>query len=147
MDSPYPILHGCNASGVAFASGVAGHIRKTFPYAYEAYINAPKPLQMGSIIKATDPLEKGPLILNGITQNKYGTDKSIVYADYDAIRKVIHKANEILFWADLTDNLSMPLIGAGLANGSWKIISEIIEECSETFTPNVYLIDGIIPNS
>lgn len=145
MDSPYPILHGCNASGVAFASGVAGHIRKIFPYAYQAYINAPKPLQMGGVIEASDPLGKGPLILNGITQNKYGTDKSIVYADYDAIRSVIRKANDILFWTEFT-NISLPLIGAGLANGSWKIISEIIEEYS-VFTPNVYLLDGLIPNT
>jgi hypothetical protein len=40
----------------------------------------------------------------------------------------------------------MPLIGAGLAQGKWSIISQIIEEEMTDVQPVVYLIDGIIPD-
>ena len=54
LDSPYPILHGCNASGYAFKSGVAGHIRNKYPFAFTSYVEAHKktPLQLGDVIIA-----------------------------------------------------------------------------------------------
>jgi hypothetical protein len=42
--------------------------------------------------------------------------------------------------------IALPLLGAGLAQGKWSIISQIIEDEATDFQPIVYLMDGLIPD-
>src|ERR1700691_3987470 len=135
------ILHGCNAQG-KMGSGFALQIRNNYPDAYKTYIKYYNEcgLITGLIIPA---ISNNKIILNAISQDKYGYDKK-VYVDYQALYKIFRDLNK---YGDIFDNrIAMPLIGSGLAGGSWKIISEIIEMERINYTPIVYTLDGIIPD-
>lgn len=121
------IVHGCNAQG-KMASGVAKDIRETFPNAYEAYMKRyqEKGLKVGDVVWARIPSEKPLAIANAITQEFYGRDKSIRYVDYDGLREAFKKIGDVARKHNLP--VYYPMIGAGLANGDWGIISEIIEQ-------------------
>jgi len=137
------LVHGCNARG-AYGSGVAGIMRKNYPEAYESYMRFFKSgsAKLGAInwVNVFD----GRLIGNAITQDRYGNDPNIVYADYYAIRLAMKEINTRAL-NDGFKSVGMPLIGAGLAHGSWKKISQIIQEEAIDFSPIVYLLDGKIP--
>lgn len=117
------IIHGCNAQGV-MNSGVAKLIREKYPTAYETYLTY-KPIlksRLGTVHFTIG--DDGKAIGNAITQEYYGRDKNIVYANYNAIRDVFKYINDTFSG----DSVAIPKIGAGLANGDWNIISKIIEE-------------------
>lgn len=57
------------------------------------------------------------------TQFYYGKGKNV---DYTAIERGFRKLNKKILSVP-TKTVAIPLIGAGLAGGDWKIISEIIE--------------------
>lgn len=153
------IAHGCNARGV-MNSGIAKQIRDQFPDAYERYKrwwydesegDYERSLPLGQT-QVVDCDEK--VIINCITQATFGRDPNTVYADYDAIRSCL--ANIEALAADSKvgtrrfgeiEAVGFPLIGAGLANGSWRTISGIIEEEAKSFQPIVYLYDGVMPTS
>lgn len=121
------IVHGCNAKG-KMASGVAKDIREVFPSAYEAYMKRyhEKGLKVGDVVWARIASEKPLAVANAITQESYGRDKSIRYVDYDGLRKAFKSIGDIARKYSLP--VYYPMIGAGLANGDWGIISKIIEE-------------------
>lgn len=101
-------------------------------------------LHLGQVIAVkSEPLAK--TVLNAITQENYGRDPNVVYVSYDAVRAAIRNIND-MFTANDNASVAMPLIGAGLANGRWSIISEIIKEEATNFQPVVYLVDGIVPD-
>lgn len=133
------IAHGCNAQGV-MKSGVAKAIREAYPTAYDDYRSTYEAqgnkLHLGQVV-TTRTLER--TILNIISQDDYDRtrDKNsgVVYVSYDAIKKAILRINEMGYV-----RVAFPRIGAGLANGNWQTISEIIETSSD-FTPVVYYID------
>jgi len=157
LDAAEPaIVHGCNAQGV-MGSGVALAIRKRYPAAFTAYrdeYEKSQSLALGQTIWVDCARH---VVINAITQDRYGRDGQR-YADYDAIETAMRRINHV---CGLTQNytgqrstppktidaVAMPLIGAGLAGGSWAQISEIIERCSTNFQPVVYLIDGKIPRT
>lgn len=136
------IVHGCNAKGV-MGKGVAKLIRERYPTAYEAYREAHQKvgLKLGQTIWVPcDP----HIVINAITQddyrrNPYGSSK---HADYDAIRAAFHEINGLAKNSGFgsIDSIALPLIGAGLAGGEWRIIAEIIEEECKTVQPVVYLL-------
>jgi O-acetyl-ADP-ribose deacetylase (regulator of RNase III) len=154
------LLHGCNAQGV-MGSGVAKTLRYRCEFAYDAYVahHARSGLKTGNIVIAEGKdLISGAdrVIVNAITQEFYGRDPDTVYVDYDGIRQAIASINyEIeereesmdddpwVFTAEECDGeyptITMPLVGAGLANGTWGTIAEIIEEESTAFQPLVYV--------
>jgi O-acetyl-ADP-ribose deacetylase (regulator of RNase III) len=130
------IIHGCNARGV-FGAGVAATMRRLHPAIYDAYMaHTPYGLVLGRVIWAES---NGLLIGNAITQDGYGRNKEIVYADYAAIRVALRSVNETV--AGRFETVGMPMVGAGLANGDWTIIAKIIEEEAKDFIPVVYIID------
>jgi O-acetyl-ADP-ribose deacetylase (regulator of RNase III) len=136
LASPVPVIaHGCNAQGV-MKSGVAKDIRAQYPQAYEDYIEVHhhtlRGLCLGDVIITRYP---GRTILNIISQEFFGRDPSIRYVSYDAIAKAIERINKLGY-----GRVAFPMIGAGLANGNWSVISSIIESYSD-FTPVVYYID------
>lgn len=143
------IVHGCNAQGV-MGSGVAKLIRDKYPQAYNDYVDVHR--VNGLLLGQTIWVNTHPhAIINAITQQDYGRDQNVVYVSYDAIAAVFRQINATAAMPTSNafgeiDAVAMPLIGAGLANGRWSIISKIIEEEAKNFQPVVYLVDGIVPD-
>ena len=79
--------------------------------------------KLGKISSAKSKTGNGELIIvNGYTQfNWKGSGRK---ADYEAIREVFKIVKKEFSGL----RIGYPAIGAGLAGGDWKIISEIIEE-------------------
>lgn len=136
------IVHGANARGV-MNSGVAKAIRSECPHAYEVYRTKyiAEGLTMGEVIFVPCG---NRVIANAITQEFYGSKG--VFVDYDAINTVMGEVNDFA-WKKEIKEVGLPLIGAGLGGGSWKRISEIIEEQFVDVRPIVYTLDGIIPTT
>jgi len=114
------IGHGCNCFN-NMGAGIAKDVRIQYPGAYKVDVAT----QMGSkdkLGKYTKWDGENITILNLYTQWKYGNSER--NADYDAIRNCMKSIKE-----DYSGKkIGLPLIGAGLAQGDWGIISKIIEE-------------------
>ena len=128
------IIHGCNAQGV-MGSGVAKLIRDKYPSAYADYndVYNNKGLELGEIVVSLQ--NDGKVIHNAITQKNFGRDASVVYVSYWAIAEVFRKIDSFG-----VKEIAMPMIGAGLANGDWNVISAIIENTLQKTKPVVYQI-------
>lgn len=149
------IMQGCNAKGV-MGSGVAAAIRSRYPQVWTDYSDHARTrgLKLGDLIwSINDP----HVVINAITQERYGRDP-VRYVSYDAIATAFEALNREAAWSQSSETIAakrggpitevaMPLIGAGLANGSWSIISAIIEKEATAFQPVVYLRDGVMPQS
>lgn len=124
-------VHGCNCF-CTMGKGIAPQVKKNFPEAYEADLQTVKGdrKKLGSYSFAY--IKKYKLdIVNAYTQYDYrktydGTDINI---DYDAIREVFSRLNVAYRYC----KMAIPMIGAGLAGGDWKLIEKIINE----ETPNL----------
>ncbi len=144
------IVHGCNAQGV-MGSGVAKAIRDRYPEAFAEYRARydESGLRVGDVITV---VSEERIILDAVTQEFYGRDEGRVYVSYEGLRQAMRAINDLpivrLSFDDtgVPERVAMPLIGAGLANGRWSIISQIIEEEATRFQPVVYLLDGKIPD-
>ena len=102
-------------------------------FAVQVSANTEKPLKATALLQSElvqlmgsevpFQIENGELIIvNGYTQfNWRGSGRK---ADYEAIREVFSKVKKEFSGL----RIGYPAIGAGLARGDWKIISEIIEE-------------------
>lgn len=126
------IIHGCNCQGV-MGSGLAKQIKTKYPDAYYDYMKVYSiaGLNLGGII--ISPVIPGVLyVVNAMTQEFYGKNLNIVYVDYNAIDECFYKTLNWMNQCKLT-KLYYPKIGAGLANGNWKIISDIIEKQLDNF--------------
>lgn len=138
------IVHGCNAQGV-MGSGVAKIVREQFPKAYDRYMQEGRNghLMLGDIIpvpcgdRESDP-DNFKIIVNAITQEYYGRDGKR-YVSYDAVAKSMDKINRMYDVYGI-DSVAMPMIGAGLGNGKWEIVSAIIETELTKVKPYVYIL-------
>lgn len=144
LDAPENVIaHGCNAQGV-MGSGVAKAIKDAFPQAFRFYHDEYKTngLKLGyNYVYRCD----GKLIVNMITQERYGSDTTRRYVDYAAVRACFTQLNCDALYSQIFsetpyDAVAMPLIGCGLGNGSWAVISRIIEEEARNFQPVVYCL-------
>lgn len=137
------VVHGCNAQG-QMNSGVAGEIHRRFPSVYEDYHQhyTQGPLVLGEIIFSPPNLQEGRAfwVANGITQQFYGRDPNIRYADYFAIRQVFRIVYEHAKKMNL--EVHFPKIGAGLANGVWEVISQIITQELKDVPHTLWLYDS-----
>jgi O-acetyl-ADP-ribose deacetylase (regulator of RNase III) len=139
------VMHGCNAQGV-MGSGVAATMRIRCDFAYQAYLHYHQQygLNVGGVVAAkgvdaVSGLER--VVFNAITQEFYGRDPNVVYVSYPGVQEACENAIKLLDGYGLGDSpeIGLPLIGAGLANGDWGIIADIIESVSaDTFQPVVY---------
>jgi len=118
------IVHGCNCQNVK-GSAIAKSMFKKFPEAYEADQLTKKGdrKKLGTYSSANVGRNNNrTTIVNAYTQIYYGRDEDVLNADYEAIRKVFRKIN--------TDfpkgEIFYPKIGAGLANGCFITINNII---------------------
>lgn len=131
------IAHGCNCRG-GFGSGVAATVARLHPKAREAYLK--KHQTVGWKLGETQYVESnGKIIVNCATQDRYGNGQrdGIVYADYPAIEKVMKDLKE--YSKKTGYDVTIPLIGAGLANGDWKKIEAIINQVFNDQDIFVYL--------
>jgi O-acetyl-ADP-ribose deacetylase (regulator of RNase III) len=149
LDAPENVIaHGCNAQGV-MGSGVAKAIKERFPQAYTVYRAAFESKQLIVGTNTYAGITSTKTIVNMVTQERYGRDHERRYVDYAAVRTCMRQLNgyQLIPYATGKEDFSvaMPLIGCGLGNGSWAVISRIIEEESTHFQPVVYTLDGIIP--
>jgi len=134
------IIHSCNAQG-KYNAGFAKQMRSRHPKAYTAYMDAWKNgFKLGDVIWAES---NDKLIGNLIGQMYYGRELKR-YVSYDALSLGFASVNRIMKFAD-DKRVAMPLIGANLGGGSWKIISAIIETEMVDCEPVVYTLDGLIP--
>jgi O-acetyl-ADP-ribose deacetylase (regulator of RNase III) len=126
------IAHGCNAQGV-MGSGVAKAIRDKYPQAYRDYndVYNSRGLNLGDAVYSHQ--DDGKIIVNAITQQNYGRDPNIVYVSYWAIAESFRKIEMFNI-----KEIALPMIGAGLANGDWNVISAIIENTLTKTKPVVY---------
>jgi O-acetyl-ADP-ribose deacetylase (regulator of RNase III) len=117
------IVHGCNCF-CTMGAGIAKQIRTRFPQAWEADLATVSgdESKLGSYSKACINTPSGQLhVINAYTQYHYSGDGLLV--DYDAVEKVFTALKKQFSGK----RIGYPKIGAGLAGGDWKIISEIID--------------------
>lgn len=126
------IIHSCNCF-CTMGAGIAKQIRSQFPQAWEADLatQSGDRSKLGSYSKACINTPSGRLhVINAYTQYHYSGDGVLV--DYDAVTKVFTALKNQFHG----QRMGYPQIGAGLAGGDWKIISEIIDSAldGETHT-------------
>jgi O-acetyl-ADP-ribose deacetylase (regulator of RNase III) len=121
-------------------SGIAAYIRATYPAAFHEYRKAyenQKGLTVGTVVFAE--VEPDLWIANAITQQYYGRDKNVIYVDYSAIRSCFSIV------AGLAERTQLPIhfpkIGAGLANGDWNIIADLIDDELEGLDYTLWIYD------
>ncbi len=146
------VVHGCNAQGV-MGRGAALAVKNRFPFAFAAYHEAWRRngLRLGSVIWSIDTSHSRPMIIgNMITQEHWQAERGIDgrNVNYNAVRKCIREVNRfvkstqdgecVIEAIGPIHHVGMPMIGAGLGGGDWKIISGIIEYESRDFCPVVY---------
>lgn len=120
------IAQQCNARG-NMGAGLSLSIKNKWPKAFEAYrsLHNSQGLKLGSVVFAN--VDHNLWIANIIGQKQYGRDKSIVYTNYNALKKGLEYAYS--FAAEKGASLYIPYkIGCGLANGDWNIVQDIIYE-------------------
>ncbi len=131
------IVHGCNAQGV-MGSGLAKQIKDKWPHVFRAYVKfiSETRLKGRSPLGLVVPVEVQPglFIANAITQEHYGRDPKKRYVSYEAIKKSFDTITTLAAMDCL--HVHYPLIGAGLSNGEWSIISDVIDTSFAGF-PNV----------
>ena len=155
------IAHGTNARG-AFGAGIAKSIKEKWPFINGAYSNFLSTVDVykdavGSvfwqdvtIFVAKRPVEQPRLLIaNLVTQETYGRDPKVRYVSYDAVESCFKEVKRYVIEQDREElfDIHFPLIGAGLGNGSWRIISGIIEsvfEDDKRFKLHLWVLPGTV---
>lgn len=136
------IGHGTNCSGYAFASGVAGAVRRKWPEVYKSYTkNGSGKELLGSahIIR----VDKELYVANCYTQERFGNDGA-VYASLDAIAQAVEFCYS--FFEDEFQNVSLidefhfPMIGCGLGGLDWDTkVRPIFESLNKKYNKNTFI--------
>lgn len=153
------ICHGCNARG-AFGAGIAKSIKEKWPFINGAYSNFLSTVDVykdavGSVFwQDTEIIRRDKtlpylLIANLVTQETYGRDPKVRYVSYDAVESCFKEVKRYVIEQDREElfDIHFPLIGAGLGNGSWRIISGIIEsvfEDDKRFKLHLWVLPGTV---
>lgn len=150
------IVQQVNARG-KMNSGVAKAIRDKYPSVYTKYENA---YQAGLIkLGFTQWIVCDPhIVVNIVGQEFYrrDADDDRLFTDYEALARGIGAIDQMAKGSKNNpavtnsmggeiDAIAFPLLGCGLANGDWNIVSGIIELFSENYQPVVYILEGEIP--
>ena len=153
------IAHGTNARG-AFGAGIAKSIKEKWPFINGAYSNFLSTVDVykdavGSVFwQDTEIIRRDKtlpylLIANLVTQETYGRDPKVRYVSYDAVESCFKEVKRYVIEQDREElfDIHFPLIGAGLGNGSWRIISGIIEsvfEDDKRFKLHLWVLPGTV---
>lgn len=127
------IAHGCNCFHT-MGAGIAYHIKKHFPQAYEAdkkteYGSKEK---LGTFSKAT---ENEKTIYNLYTQYSTAKLPGDCVVDYSALRRALVALS---LDVGLEAKIGIPWIGCGLAGGDPLIVKDILESVFNGKTIYVY---------
>jgi O-acetyl-ADP-ribose deacetylase (regulator of RNase III) len=118
------IVHGCNCF-CTMGGGIAKGIKKEFPEAFDADLATLKGSKEKLGTCSFARIERDGInfiVVNAYTQFDYrGTG---VKVDYHAVRSCMKWIKENF----KGNRIGLPKIGAGLAGGDWKRISQIIDE-------------------
>ena len=123
------IAHGCNLSG-GFGSGVAGAIAKKYPLVKENYYENYKSKSLGEASGVEVVI--GLYVINCFTQQRYGRDKSIQYADYNAIRDSLSKCIGLAQTIGVKE-IHIPRIGCGLGGLNWELVENTLYNLEHTY--------------
>lgn len=121
------MVHGCNC-WCQMGSGIAKQVRAECPEAYmtDQMTNAGDMAKLGTLTYATIEPKQGRdaefICVNLYSQYNYGKDGK-QYLDYKALERGLIRLKGL--FSD--KRIGLPLIGAGLAGGDWKVIEKIIE--------------------
>jgi O-acetyl-ADP-ribose deacetylase (regulator of RNase III) len=125
------VAHGCNSLGV-MGAGFAKGVKDIYPGVFDTYRARYEShgLALGDVVwaRALEDSQKRPVLAfaNAITQDRLARKAGEVVVSYEAIREAfvaIRKVAEKTGFA-----VHFPLIGCGLAGGSWDMVSQLIEE-------------------
>lgn len=157
------LVHGCNCHG-AMGGGIARLIRDKWYGVFQSYQTKHRMsgLQLGDIQPVCNTefnpqylenpkaarhlrahaaeLPHELIVVNAMTQYDHGRDPSTVYVDYDAVFAAFARINILV--RDTGLPVHFPLIGCGLANGSWDHVSRAIEQAMD---PGVKLVLWKLP--
>lgn len=118
------LVHQVNGRG-KMGSGVARQIADRFPEVKEAYLLKHRRTgwELGSVqfVGVDHPVIKE--IVNLCGQDGYGYDGRL-YTDYAALERGL--ATVFRYAEGESRGVSLPLIGCGLAGGSWEVVEKII---------------------
>lgn len=128
------IAHGCNAQG-RMASGVAKAIRAKYPKAYDDYMGSKLDGSMAMGVEIFSEQPDGKVVINMITQSDYGYDGDR-YVSYDAVAEAFERTNKRI----PGETVAIPMIGAGLGGGDWKVIEAIINSTTPDLKVFVYAL-------
>lgn len=147
FSTPHGILvHGCNTHGI-MGSGVAKIVKDKYPEAFEEYAKMCKHWKNNRlIILGTNVYARtkdgSRIIVNAITQLDMGPPPTR-WVSYDAVDTCLdtlaHDLKASPTYSAGTP-IAMPMIGAGLGGGNWKVIEAIIEQRLADFPVTVYVL-------
>lgn len=135
------IGHQVNARG-AFASSIAGQIRKKWVVAYESYTQYCYNKNPQSVMGKFDlvKVEEDKYIAHLFGQLNYGSE-NVVYTDYVRLEEALIKIKNVAKESGLT--VALPwMIGCGLANGDWATVWKIIDEVFQDYEVTLYKYNG-----
>jgi len=131
LDGHYDVIvHGCNCH-CTMGSGIAREIKEKIPEAYEADLATTKgdKSKIGSFTywSVRNRLGENLTVINAYTQYDF-LPRNVDHVEYEGLRKIFKKLNNEYKGSEPGFTIAYPAIGAGLANGNWHKISQIINE-------------------
>jgi ribA/ribD-fused uncharacterized protein len=131
------LIHGCSVQNTK-GSGFAKMVFENFPEAYHADQKTKKgdKRKLGTYsVAEVDVNGKKKYIVNAYTQQYWGRDPEELYVDYNKVREAFKKIAKDF----RGKKVAFPMIGAGLANGCWITLSNVIEDALR-FMPSPLLV-------
>lgn len=117
------IAHQVNCQGV-MGAGLALTLRKANPKLFAQYQKLCKQYSPNALLGRAFVCDN---IISIFGQLNYGRDRSVVYTDYNALRKAFSSIHSKL---PLDKSIAFPFgFGCGLANGDWNIVKQLIIDC------------------
>lgn len=125
------MVQGCNTLGV-MGAGLAKAVKLKYPEVYAEYrrVYLSEGLTLGQVIVV--PVEHAGLaepqkfMANAMTQDKLAAKHGDVVVSYEAIETAFKTIKELALAKKLP--VHVPLIGCGLAGGTWSKVGPIIDE-------------------
>lgn len=122
------IMHQVNAQGV-MGAGIAKAIKDDISYEdfmeYREFCRINNKNALGAVLITDSVSNPNRRYLNVIGQQYYGRNPNIVYTDYNALKSAFLKIAESL--PEGTEIAIPYRMGAGLANGDWQVIKNLIQ--------------------
>jgi O-acetyl-ADP-ribose deacetylase (regulator of RNase III) len=125
------IVHGCNSLGV-MGAGFAEKVTETYPQVYARYREHFEKfgLRLGDVVwaRALEDAAGKPVLgfANAITQDRLARRRGEKVVSEDAVREAFVAVRAVAEKSGFP--VHYPLVGCGLAGGSWEKISVIIDD-------------------